>query len=91
MSSLAQIQEVVAAPVVAVDATSPEAKLARAAKATQVQAEADSKFDTVIERFARCACATATPSSSAGVNTPLLLTALVVGLFLASTVLYKRR
>ena len=93
MSSLAQIQEVVAAPVVSADATSPEAKLARAAKATQVQAEADSTFDTVIERFAGCACTSTTTvsSSSAGVSTPLVLGVIVVGLFLASTVLYKRR
>jgi hypothetical protein len=89
--SLAQIQEVVAAPVVSADATSPEAKLARAVKATQVQAEADSKFDTVIDRFADCGCTSTSSSSSAGVNTPLVLGVLVVGLFLASTILYKRR
>jgi MYXO-CTERM domain-containing protein len=87
MSSLAQIQEVVASPVVSADTTSPEAKLARAMKATQVQSEADSKFDTVVERFAGCACA----SSSAGINRPLLTAVLVVGLFLASSLVYKRR
>jgi hypothetical protein len=88
MSSLAQIQEVVAAPVVAVDATSPEAKLARAMKATQAQAVADSTFDTVVERFAGCACVSSTPK---GINTTLVLAVLAVGLVLASSVVSRRR
>ena len=89
MSSLAQIQEVVAAPVVSADANSPEAKLARAVKATQAQAEVDSKFDTVIERFGgACACS---GSSSTPVNKPLLFGVIIVGLFLGTSLLSKRR
>jgi hypothetical protein len=88
MSSLAQIQEVVAAPVVSADATSPEAKLARAVKATQAQAVADSTFDTVVERFAGCACGSPSPT---GINTTLVLSVLAVGLVLASSIVYKRR
>jgi hypothetical protein len=90
MSSLAQIQEVVAAPVVSADANSPEAKLARAVKATQAQAEADSKFDTVIERFGG-ACACSGSSSAAVVNKPLLFGVIIVGLFLGTSLLSKRR
>jgi hypothetical protein len=86
MSSLAQIQEVVAAPVVSVDASSPEAKLARAMKATQAQAAADSTFDTVIERFAGCGC-----SSSTGINTNLVIAVFAVGIVLASAVMSRRR
>jgi hypothetical protein len=46
-----KVEMIVNAPVVSTDSTSPEAILARNAKRLQVQAEADSKFDTVLENF----------------------------------------
>ena len=46
-----KVEMIVNAPVVSTDSTSPEAILARSAKRLQVQAEADSKFDTVLEQF----------------------------------------
>jgi hypothetical protein len=53
MSTIAaeKVEMIVNAPVVSTDSTSPEAILARSAKRLQVQAEADSKFDTVLESF----------------------------------------
>ena len=53
MSTIAaeKVEMIVNAPVVSTDSTSPEAILARSAKRLQVQAEADSKFDTVLENF----------------------------------------
>ena len=45
------IQEVVSAPVVSDDPNSQESILARQARTIQVQAAADSVYDTVIERF----------------------------------------
>jgi hypothetical protein len=46
-----KVQDVQPAPVVSIDPTSPESILARNAKTTQLQADSDSKFDTVLERF----------------------------------------
>jgi len=46
-----KVQDVQPAPIVGPDPTSPEAILARNAKTVQLQADSDSKFDTVLERF----------------------------------------
>lgn len=46
-----KIQGIVSAPVTSQDATSPEALLAREAKKIQVQAEVDTKFDPLVERY----------------------------------------
>jgi hypothetical protein len=46
-----KVQDVQPAPVVSTDSTSPEAILARNAKSVQLQADSDSVFDTVLERF----------------------------------------
>lgn len=46
-----KVQDVQPAPVVSTDPTSPEAILARNAKSVQLQADSDSVFDTVLERF----------------------------------------
>jgi hypothetical protein len=45
------IESVVAAPVVSTESTSPEAILARKARGIEAQAEADTTYDTKIERF----------------------------------------
>jgi hypothetical protein len=45
------IQEVVSAPVVSDDSNSQESILARQARTIQVQAAADSVYDTIVERF----------------------------------------
>jgi len=46
-----KVQDVQPAPVVGPDPTAPEAILARNAKTVQLQADSDSTFDTVLERF----------------------------------------
>jgi len=46
-----KVQDVVSAPVVSDDPNSQESLLARQAKTIQVQAAADSVYDTVVERF----------------------------------------
>jgi len=46
-----KVQDVQPAPVVSIDPTSPESILARNAKTVQLQADSDSTFDTVLERF----------------------------------------
>ena len=46
-----KVQDIQPAPVVSVDPTSPESVLARNAKTVQLQADSDSTFDTVLERF----------------------------------------
>jgi hypothetical protein len=46
-----KVQDVHPAPVVSSDPTSQEAILARNAKTVQLQADSDSTFDTVLERF----------------------------------------
>jgi hypothetical protein len=75
------IQELVAAPVVSSDASSPEAIMARDAKKLQVQANTDSTFDTKLERF--CGGSTQTLTLSSLV--------LVLSLFLAAQVVRRRR
>ena len=45
------IDAITAAPVVSDDPNSPEQKMAKDAKAIQLQTENDSKFDTKLERF----------------------------------------
>lgn len=45
------VDAVTAAPVVSEDPNSPEQKMAKDAKAIQLQLENDSKFDTKLERF----------------------------------------
>ena len=46
-----KIQGIITAPVTSQDATSPEAILAREAKKIQAQAEVDTKFDPLVERY----------------------------------------
>lgn len=46
-----KIKTLVASPVIGSDSTSEEAKLARMAKQTEIQATADSQYDLVVERF----------------------------------------
>lgn len=72
------------APVVSVNSTSPEAILARKARALELQSEYDSTFDTKLERTTVGFCG--------GPEQTTLLLGLTVAasLFLASY-LYKRR
>ena len=83
MSSISaeKIQMIIAAPVVNTDSLSPEAILARNAKRLQVQAEADSKFDTVIEPF-YC--------GPEPINTSLLISFFTVGLLFAGATIFRR-
>jgi hypothetical protein len=46
-----KVQGIVSAPVTSQDVTSPESILAREAKKIQVQAEVDTKFDPLVERY----------------------------------------
>lgn len=73
-----------AAPVVSVNSTSPEALLARKARALELQSETDSTFDTKLERTTAGFCG--------GPEQTSLLLGLTVAatLFLASC-LYKRK
>ena len=82
MSSISaeKVETIISAPVVNTDSLSPEANLARSAKRLQVQAEIDSKFDTVIERF-YC--------GPEPINTPLLVSFLTVGLLFAGATLFR--
>jgi hypothetical protein len=74
-----------AAPVVSTNSTSPEAILARKARALELQSEEDSSFDTKLERKTEGFCGGQQEQTS-------MLLGLVVAasLFLASR-LYKRR
>ena len=73
-----------AAPVVSVNSTSPEALLARKARALELQSDTDGKFDTKLERTTAGFCG--------GPEQTSLLIGLTVAasLFLASC-LYKRK
>lgn len=51
MESLKKIDKIVFPPIVSNDSESPEAKLMREAKALESQAEADTKYDAIMERF----------------------------------------
>lgn len=75
------IQELVIAPVVSADSTSPEAIMARDAKKLQVQANTDGRFDTKLERFCGGNAQTLTLSSLV----------LVLSLFLVSHLVGRRR
>jgi hypothetical protein len=75
------IQELVVAPVVSSDASSPEAIMARDAKKLQVQANTDSTFDTILERFCGGTTQTLTLSSLA----------LILSLFVAAHLTRRRR
>lgn len=77
-----KVEMIVNAPVVSTDSTSPEAILARNAKRLQVQAEADSKYDTVLEGF-RC--------QSNTINTSLLGSVCAIGLLFAGAAYFRRR
>jgi hypothetical protein len=46
-----KIQNVISVPVVSTDSLSPEAKLMRSAKQMEAQAEIDTKYDPIVERF----------------------------------------
>lgn len=75
------IQDLIVAPVVSSDATSPESIMARDAKKLQVQANTDSEFDTKLERFCGGTTQTLTLSSLA----------LILSLFLAAHIVRRRR
>lgn len=75
------IQELVVAPVVSSDATSPESIMARDAKKLQVQANTDSEFDTKLERF--CGGSTQIMTLSSLV--------LILSLFLGAELVRRRR
>ena len=74
------VETIISAPVVNTDSSSPEAILARDAKRLQVQAEVDSTFDTVVERF-YC--------GPEPINTPLLVSFLTVCLLFAGATLFR--
>jgi hypothetical protein len=74
-----KVETIISAPVVSTDSLSPEAILARNAKRLQVQAEVDSKYDTVLENF-YC--------GPEPINKPLLISFLTVGLLFAGATLF---
>jgi hypothetical protein len=82
MSNIAanKVETIISAPVVSTDSSSPEAILARDAKRLQVQAEVDSKFDTVLENF-YC--------GPEPINTPLLVSFLTVCLLFAGATVFR--
>lgn len=67
-----KIQIIVSAPVTSQDATSPEALLAREAKKIQVQAEADTKYDPIVERYRNF--------EQPSISEPLVFTIIALGL-----------
>jgi hypothetical protein len=73
-----------AAPVVSVNSTSPEALLARKARALELQSETDSSFDTKLERTSVGFCGGPEQMS-------LLLGLTVAASILLASCLYKRR
>ena len=75
------IVALVKAPTVSDDNTSPEAKLATESKRIQSQADNDSKFDTVIERF----------NSREEISLPLVGTGLAIVLLGVSVWFSKKR
>jgi len=72
---------IVKAPTVSADNDSPEAKLAIESKRIQSQADQDSTFDTVIERF----------ESSEEISLPLIGTGLAIFLLGVSVWFSKKR
>lgn len=84
----AGLDAIVEAPTVSDNPNSTEAKMARDAKKIQVQTETDSKFDTVLERFADQYA----PYSQEELNIPLV-GALVAVVLLGAAALFtgKRR
>ncbi len=82
MSNIAanKVETVISAPVVSTDSLSPEANIARDAKRLQVQAEVDSKFDTVLENF-YC--------GPEPINKPLLISFLTVVLLFAGATVFR--
>jgi hypothetical protein len=80
MSADKPIQDLISAPVVSSDASSLEAIMARDAKRLQVQANTDSTFDTVLERFCSGSNETITLSSLA----------VVLSLFVVAHVVRRR-
>lgn len=76
-----KVEMIVNAPVVSTESTSPEAILARNAKRLQVQAEADSKFDTVLEGFG---------CGSKSINQSLLGSVFAVALLFAGAAYFRR-
>ncbi len=83
MSTIAaeKVEMIVNAPVVSTDSTSPEAILARSAKRLQVQAEADSKFDTVLENFC---------DQSTAINSSLLFSVSVMAILFTGAAYFRR-
>jgi hypothetical protein len=67
-----KIQGIITAPVTSQDATSPEAILAREAKKIQAQAEVDTKYDPLVERYRNFEQPT--------VSVPLVCAAVALGL-----------
>ncbi len=83
MSTIAaeKVEMIVNAPVVSTDSTSPEAILARNAKRLQVQAEADSKFDTVLENFR---------DQSLAIDSSLLFSVAVLSILFSGAAYFRR-
>jgi hypothetical protein len=77
-----KVESIISAPVVNTDSLSPEANLARDAKRLQVQAEVDSKYDTVVERF-YC--------EPEPINVPLVVSFLTVCLLFAGATFFHGR
>lgn len=66
-----KIQNVISVPVVSTDSLSPEAKLMREAKTMEAQAEIDTKFDPIVERFS---------NESGQISRPLIGLAVFMGI-----------
>jgi len=76
------IDSVVAAPVVSTESTSPEAILARKARSVEAQADADTTYDTKIERFY---------VEPIPISFPLVSVAVIFGLWSLALVLLPQR
>jgi hypothetical protein len=79
----AKVHGIVFSPINSQDATTPEAILAREAKKIQSQAEVDTKYDPIVERYSDFYQEPILPS------VPLLGAAVAFGL-LALSLLFKR-
>jgi hypothetical protein len=78
-----KVQGIVAAPVTSQDATSPEAILAREAKKIQVQAQVDTMFDPLVERYMNFEQPT--------VSVPLVCAVVALGLLGAAVLIRGQR
>jgi hypothetical protein len=76
-----KIQSISYVPIVATDATSPEALLMREAKKTELQTQIDTKYDSVVERFV----------VQQPISIPLVHTTVALGLFALAIYITGRR